>query len=368
MKSSSVQLELIHITQKLTGYKTVTGNHSQADKCLSFIESYLKDAAGLHFDRIVKNGFHSLLISTQSDYKKSFDLILHGHIDVVPAEGEQFVPKVVGNRIYARGAADMKGGVAALLTFMKYDAIASGKNILLVLTSDEEIGGINGTGYILKAKSIKGSFFISAEGERDWLIKSKQKGVVMAKITANGVGEHSSYTWKGKNAILELIDIYKDVESLFPHKSDSANWYTTINMGKIQGGTAINSIPDTAEALIDIRFCSPWKTPEEVYKKVESVVEKHKGKIKQIMTAHPMNTDDKDSSVRKLNKIAQTVLNTSRSLFFKNHGTNDARYAAELNIPAVAFGPIGKNYHAKKEYVDTTSIETFYTILKKFIE
>jgi succinyl-diaminopimelate desuccinylase len=61
-------------------------------------------------------------------------------------------------------------------------------------------------------------------------------------------------------------------------------------------------------------------------------------------------------------------LHKKNDLYFQNHGTNDARFAADADIPAVGFGPVGDNYHAKNEYVSVESLELYSKILDQFIK
>lgn len=362
-----MQKRLIWLTKKLITFKTITGNKKEIYKSFTFLKKYLQD---LSIKEISNNGFSSLLISNyQIKQSFAYDVILHGHIDVVPAtDNLQFIPVVKGNKLFGRGALDMKGGLACMIELLKQSKKIN-KKILLMITSDEEIGGTNGTEYLLKNLGYTGKFFITGEGEKDWLLKYKQKGVLMINLKVKGKGEHSAYTWIGENAIKKLFSIYLEIEKLFPEdKTNKDHWYSTINLGKISGGLAVNSIPETAEAEIDIRFCSPWKTYKEILKKIQDIVLKYKGaKISIKYATDPMNTSLNNPHLQKLNELLKKTLNSKKDFYFKNHGTNDARFASQVNIPAVGFGPIGKNYHAKNEFVYIKSLSTYYKILNQFI-
>lgn len=360
--------KLIWLTKKLITFKTITGNKKEVNKSFVFLKRYFH---GLFIKEINHKGFDSLLVSNYQ-IKKSivYDFILHGHIDVVPATDDiQFIPVVKGNKLFGRGALDMKGGLACMIELLRQFKKLN-KKILLMITSDEETGGINGTEYLLKNLGYKGKFFITGEGEKDWLLKYKQKGVLMITLKVKGKGEHSAYTWIGENAIKKLFSVYLKIEKLFPEdKKTKDHWYSTINLGKISGGLAVNLIPETAEAEIDIRFCSPWKTYKQIFEKIKKVVSKYKNtKISIKYATDPMDTDLNNPYLKKLNELLKKTLNSKKDFYFKNHGTNDARFASQLNIPAVGFGPIGKNYHAENEFVYTKSLRTYYKILGNFIK
>lgn len=361
--------ELIKLTKKLITFRTVTGNYRETKRAFNYIKKYLRS---LHIKEYESNGYKSLAISNTSITKKKFDFIFHGHIDVAPVkDNKEFVPYVKNNRIYGRGSLDMKGGVACLLYLMKQIELKSlrSKKILLLLTSDEERGGSNGTEYLLKKIGFRSHFFLTAEGEKNYSIKVKQKGVLMIKLKSYGKGEHSAYTWVGKNAITQLFETYKKIELLFPPNfSDKKHWYTTINLGKVTGGLAPNSIPDFAEAEIDIRFCEPWQSPEEILSAIHKVIGKNrKIVVEPLYKTAMMNTNIKNPFIKALNSIAKKKFNLSDDLYSLNHGTNDARFASECGIPAVAFGPVGSNYHTSGEYVLVDSLVNFYRTLNEFI-
>lgn len=363
----SVKQEIIELTKKLISFKTITGNSKEVDRAFVYLQNYFKQT-GLVVRKFTKNSYSSLVIANQKGDIDNFHLLLHGHIDIVPGLNSQYTPQIKNKRLYGRGALDMKGGLATLVVFMKnLNKEGINKKIALLITSDEEKGGENGTRYLLETVGYRGRFFITAEGEKNFLLKNEQKGVLMLKLSVKTRGEHSAYTWKAKNAILELLELYQKIAKLFPHKQDSKHWYTTINLGKIQGGLAVNSIPDYAEADIDIRFCDPYATPETIFNKIRKIIAKKSNvATKIIYKTNPMKTPSTNKQLMLLNNLAKQELNFKKDLYFKNHGTNDARFASKLKIPAVGFGPIGDNYHAQNEYVLIDSLEAYYNIINKF--
>lgn len=106
-----MEKELVELTKKLISYRTVTGNRNETRKCIGYIRRYLK---GLHIKEFSSNAFRSLVVSNvpfTSD--KRYEVMFHGHIDVVPADDkEQFNPIESNGKVFGRGALDMKGGVA----------------------------------------------------------------------------------------------------------------------------------------------------------------------------------------------------------------------------------------------------------------
>jgi succinyl-diaminopimelate desuccinylase len=359
--------KLIELTKKLVAFKTVTGRFKEIEKAFGYIKKYLD---GLYIKEYESGGFKSLVISNMPQKRQIFDLILHGHIDVVPASSEdEYTARVVNNKIYGRGALDMKGGLACLIYLMK-KYVNSPRKLLLLITSDEEVGGTNGTQYLLNTLKLKGNFFITAEGEKKFYLKTEQKGVFMFKLMAQGIGEHSAYTWKGANAIHKLYEVYKNIEKLFPHNiKDKKHWYSTINLGTIKGGLTRSSIPDYAEAELDIRYCGKHVNNNSIESLIKTAIRPYREVTYQELYSTPlMKTDIRNPLLRKLNTISKYILHKKNDLYFQNHGTNDARFAADADIPAVGFGPVGDNYHAKNEYVSVESLELYSKILDQFIK
>jgi len=359
--------ELIKLIMDLIRFETVTKNQKSVKESFGFIKNYLKESK-LFLKEYQKNGFFSLAISNcQVDFSKKYNIILHSHIDVVPpSEENQFIPKVKEGKIFGRGALDMKGGLGVLIYLMKRIP-KTDKKIILLITSDEEIGGENGTNFFFKELGLRGDFFLTAEGEKDYLLKVKQKGVIMFKLKTKTKGGHSAYQWLSENAIVKIIKGYEKIKRLFPKKNVKDYWYSTINLGLIKGGTAVNSIPNEAEAGFDIRFCEPWQSSDEIIDKLKKIIQKEGLNFELIYKTEMMVTDIKNFYIANLHNIAKKELNIKKDLYFKNHGTNDARFANMVGIPSVGFGPIGDNYHAPNEFVYVESLVKYFNILKKFV-
>jgi len=361
---------ILYLTKELVRLETVRENRQNIDMAFLLIQRYLK---GCYFKKITCKTINSVIVSNVNIDRniRDFDLILHGHLDVVPAnDSRQFQPFEKEGRLYGRGALDMKGGLACLVELMKnINEISRAKKICLLITSDEEVGGECGTKHVFEKIGLRGKFFITAEGEKNYLLKYQQKGILVLKMESFGKGEHAGYTWAGRNAIEQLFSAFQEVKKLFPVRKNKDHWYSTINLGKINGGLAFNSIPAYAEAQIDIRYCQPWRDSEQIFQKIKDRLGPFGKKIivkKDYQTAM-MITDLHNDKLQLLYKTIKANVKTPKNIFFKNHGTNDARFASTVGIAAVGFGPVGGNYHTQDEYVVIKSLQDYYIILKKFL-
>ncbi len=179
-------------------------------------------------------------------------MILNAHLDVVPAPPRQFRPRRAGDRLFARGAQDMK--LSALVQAYVFRELAAGlpDPIALQLVTDEEIGGRDGTLHQLE-QGVRGEFVII--GEHSGLdIVTESKGIITATLRAAGHGGHSAYQWLGDNALVKLLRSVDSVLARYPVATEEV-WRTTVNLARVQTpNQARNQIPELAEAWLDIRF------------------------------------------------------------------------------------------------------------------
>jgi len=354
INKKKLEKELIALTGKLISFETVTDNKKEIEKCFNFIKKQLKN---FFIKEYIFNGKKSIAISLAKK-KKKFNIILIGHLDVVPAEKKDFKPRTKSGKIYGRGSADMKAGVAISILILKN---LRPKNVLLLLTSDEEIGGHNGTNYL--AKKYKGDFVLSPEAGKGG-ITTKEKGVIWLKIKAKGKANHASTPWLGSNAIEKLISTYQEIKKMFPEikakDSFEKKWQKTINLGMIKGGSsAFNKIPDEAEAGIDIRY-SEKSNPDKIIKIIKRVAKKNNCSV-QIIEKEPMLLTKENRYLKLLKKISGIK---EKSEF----GSSDVRYFSNKGISAVDFSVTGGNWHAEDEYVNIKSMLKIYKVIEKFIQ
>ena len=169
---------------------------------------YVLDFVGPGFDvrRFESGGKPSALVyalCSEGPGDVTFDVILNAHLDVVPADAEGFQPRRDGDRLYARGAQDMK--ISALAEALAFRELAASlpRPVALQLVTDEEVGGRNGTRHQL-ARGVRGRFVII--GETSGLrIVTESKGMLGVNLRAEGHGAHSAYQWLGRNALVALM-------------------------------------------------------------------------------------------------------------------------------------------------------------------
>jgi succinyl-diaminopimelate desuccinylase len=358
--------KLLELTKSLIRFKSTENRPEELERIVDFVENYFKKT-GLFIRRFGSQGKPSIVVTFKKN-KKIPKVFLNGHLDVIEAEDKDFIPRLKRNRLYGRGAGDMKGAVACLMEVMREFAKAGKKSSLgLMLTCDEEIGGENGVGFLLNKKGYKSNLVICPDGGSLFKIIIAEKGFFRFKIEAKGKSCHSSRPWKGDNAIEKLIEAYLEIKKMFPRITIKDNWKETINLGKFFGGEAVNKVPDFAEMELDIRFCEE-NNSKSIYQRISKIVSNTKGlKIKTFKKGSVLFTPKSNFYFKGYRKICENVLNKKVELS-KEHGASDARYFAEKKIPVIIHMPNIKNIHAKNEWLDIKSQEKYYQILKKFLE
>jgi succinyl-diaminopimelate desuccinylase len=355
----------------LTQLISIVSTHERANNAglfevVEYVESLFVHHSDVYITRYEYNGYPSVVISNTRDTE--VDIIFSGHLDVVDGPAELFIPRVDDDWLYGRGAMDMKSGVAAMISvFMQY--AATGPKMALLLTTDEEIGGFNGTKELLDTAGYRAAVAIVPDGGYHHAhIANKEKGIMRAHITATGVSAHASRPWQGANAIHNLISALIDIEILqtsFQQQALELDWYTTFNLSQIRGGEAMNSVPSLAVADYDIRYIES-DTPEQLTNALQSICSRHDEVALTISVIAPnVYVDPNNSYIQQYRTAIKAV--GEKSELTKDFGASDARFFAEHNIPVILSQPYGLDWHSDNERVSIHSLDTFEKILSYFV-
>lgn len=366
-----MQNEILELTKKLIGFKTITGNAKEAAACYDFINSYF--APEISTGKIIakeynSGSFRSLVISNADILK--YDIILNGHIDVVGAEDKDFIPVIKEGRLYARGAADMKSQVAAMMFIFKEVVNNSNidKKIALMLTSDEEIGGKAGVNYLLNDIGYRGKIVITPDGGENFELNIKEKGVFWIKVVAEGKPAHGSRPWLGDNAVLKLLKFYQEIEKKFPPLGKGKALYkdgVSVNLGKIQGGKSVNAVPENAEIYLDFRYSEKFGK-NKILAAVKKLARKFGLKFEIIEDAESSEIDPKNYYLKMFKKIAEKEIGRKVKII-KSTGSSGTHFFSQKNIPAIITAPDYGNIHGAGEWVEIGDLVKLYNIIRQFI-
>jgi succinyl-diaminopimelate desuccinylase len=326
---------------------------------------YVLDFVGPGFtvERFESNGKPSALV--YAGERRRFSVILNGHLDVVPGTPEQFVPRLEGNRLYARGAHDMK--VSALVEAQIFGELGSSLPIALQLVTDEEVGGRDGTLHQLE-QGVEADFVIIGEQSALRLV-TDSKGIIGANLQATGRTGHSAYPWLGDNALGKILRSVDNILARYP-VPDEEVWQTTVNVARISTpNQARNQIPAQAEAWLDIRFPPQeaeldGRTASEVADYLRTLCVD--GVSVEVIYADPPHKADR--SRPEVLSLQQAARNQGfDGDFLRKHGAADGRFYYQRGIDAVIFGIGGDGLHGPAEYVDVNTIEPYYRALREFL-
>jgi succinyl-diaminopimelate desuccinylase len=290
-------------------------------------------------------------------------VVFHGHLDVVPGRPEQFEPHVHNDRLFGRGAYDMKGGLAAMMCALKdvdrQDRVA----VQFVCVPDEESEELDhrSTDAVI-AGGLRSDFAITGE-PTDLHIGVEAKGVLAMWIEVHGRSAHSSTPWLGENAVLKAIDVFRTIESLaFSRESSEMFDRPSINLGRIQAGDAVNKVPDECEMAVDIRYL-PGQDPEEILDQVRKIPGLD---VTRTFIHPPVRVSRTNPYVLALRESVKRSI-TGEALSVGREGASDAAAFLAVGIPAVEFGPAGEGHHGPEEWVSVSSLARYRRALGDFV-
>ena len=290
-------------------------------------------------------------------------VVFHGHLDVVPGRAEQFSARVEGDRLIGRGAYDMKGGLAAMLCALRDVAGQDDVRVRMVVVPDEESEELDerSTDAIV-ARGLGGDFAITGE-PTDLHIGIQAKGVLAMRIAVHGRAAHSSTPWLGDNAVLKAVDVFRTIETL-PFSRESSEMYDrpSINLSRIEGGDAMNKVPDLATIAVDVRYL-PGQDPGDILAQVRAIP----GIDVSRTFIHPaVGVSRHDPYVRGLCDAARRSIQGEVTSVGRD-GASDAASFIEAGISAVEFGPTGGGHHGPEEWVSLRSLAEYRRALVEFV-
>jgi succinyl-diaminopimelate desuccinylase len=349
------------LTERLITYDTSTLEGMQA--AAGFVKGWL-EARDVEVTGAMFNG-RPVLAATVGPETGPV-IVLHGHLDVVPARPEQFTPRVEGDRLYGRGAYDMKGGLAAMMCAVRELAGQGAVRVHFVCVADEETEEIEqrGSDYLVE-KGYTGDFAITGE-PTNMHIGIQAKGVLAMRIEVTGTAAHGSTPWVGDNAVVKAVDVFRQIESLpFARESSELFDRPSINLGRIVGGDALNKVPDLCVIEVDIRYL-PGQDAREIRASVEALPDTH---VIRVFHRHPAIVDRDNLFVQALaGAISRVAAPVSERLGVGRDGASDAISFLEAGVPAVECGPVGDGHHGPEEWVSIRSLRQYRRTLVEFVK
>ncbi len=306
-----------------------------------------------------------------------------GHTDVVPPgplnewNSPPFEPTVRENKMYGRGTADMKGGIAAFITalerFIQNHPDHKG-SIAIMLTSDEEGIATNGVVKVvevLEKRQEKIDWCLVGEPSSDQkvadVIRVGRRGSLCAKLTVYGIQGHVAYPELACNPIHQFA---KALELLTTEEWDQGNDYfpaTSLQVSNINSGTgAENIIPGHMDLQFNLRFSTELNETT-IKSRVAAILDQFdfKYEISWRLSGNPFLTQPGEL-ISATHQAIQEVMGYEPK-DDTGGGTSDGRFIAPTQAQVIELGPLNESIHKINEHIDLNDLENLSKIYEKIL-
>jgi succinyl-diaminopimelate desuccinylase len=364
------RLDVIDLFLKLLSAESITPDDGGL---LSYIERYL---ANFEATWINEGGVKNLFLTQK--FGEGKHLCFAGHVDVVPSgdgwESNPFVPMIKDGYIYARGAQDMKSGVAAFVQAVRDSAENFSGRLSLLLTSDEEGEGTYGTQIVLKhLKEIDllPDYCIIAEPTCEEVfgdaIKIGRRGSINGYLTLHGKQGHAAYPEKAINPIHNIASILPKIAGYDLDEGDENFAPSKLVITDIRAGMEVTNVtPNRLKMMFNVR--NSTKTTQEILRSfIDEVFLGLDYELILEQGSYPFVTNSDSYIVNQLRNTIREVTGVETKLSTAG-GTSDGRHIAPYGIEVVEFGVINDRIHALNERTSIQEVESLYNIFVKIVE
>ncbi|WP_457913720.1 succinyl-diaminopimelate desuccinylase [Candidatus Gillettellia adelgis] len=315
---------------------------------------------------------------------KGKTLVLSGHTDVVPAGDEKrwhnppFSPIIRNGILYGRGAADMKGSLAAMVVaaerFVAARPTHSGR-LAFLITSDEESHATHGTVKVvevLMARNERVEYCLIGEPSSTYrigdVVKNGRRGSLNANMHIYGVQGHIAYPHLADNPIHHAIPALNELMSIKWDDGNTCCSPTNMQISNIQAGTGANNmIPSKLSVQFNFRFGLAL-TDALIKKRVEALFARYRLNYsikwylsgKPFLTTHGALVDAVVNAVQHYSELTPQLLSTG--------GTSDGRFIAQMGAQVVELGPMNATIHKVNECVNAADLQLLSRMYQRIIE
>ena len=359
----------LELTQDLISRRSVT----PADEGCQDVMSRRLEAAGFRIERL-RYGIVDNLWARRGT--ESPVLCFAGHTDVVPTgpleewKSDPFLPVVRDGVLYGRGAADMKSGLAAMVTASEQFVREYPKHkgsIAFLITSDEEGPSVDGTKKVMET--------LNARGEKiDWCIvgepssekaigdtiKIGRRGSFSGRLTVHGVQGHVAYPQLADNPVHSFAPALAELVARVWDQGTEHFQPTTFQISNFNAGTgAPNVIPGELKARFNLRY-SPVQTLDGLKEQVEGILRKHgvKFTIEWYLSGEPFYTSPGVFSEAVSKAVAE--VRGAAPTYSTGGGTSDGRFIAPTGAQVVELGVVNASIHKVNENVRVAEIDALH--------
>jgi succinyl-diaminopimelate desuccinylase len=366
--------ETITVLKKLVSINSVNPdieNGNNEIEVSNFIVEYLKKAGlEVHTQNVKDGRFNVVGILKGSGEKKG--LMFNGHTDTVGIRNmtiDPLKPVIDNDKLYGRGACDMKAGIAAMMVTLKTFADSKSNlkgDLALSTVPGEEFDNV-GARKLVEGFSFSKPIGAIIVGEpTDLQLAIKHKGFINIEIETKGKAAHGSVPEKGIDAIEKMAKIVVKLEEMKETASKKHNellGQPKIHTSTIQGGREWSVIPDQCILKIEVRTIPEYKT-EDAMKDLHKIIAELSSKDPNLkastnifLDGEPLDTSPNEPIVKSLAQVYEKLKGTKLPVIGVPYGTEAPIFAKGFKAPTCVMGPGDiKQAHTSDEYVNTNEV------------
>jgi len=351
-KIDAMRGEIVSMLQSLVRTPSITGDEAKVGQ---LVADFCRDL-GLAVQIVEAEPNRPNVIARWDSGLPGPSLLLNDHLDIVPPgplenwSHPPFAAEIANGRVYGRGTIDTKSGLTTILMATKAAreiGLPICGQLTLVFSCDEEVGGAKGMQFLCRNGYIKADMAVVAE-PTTMQVEIATKGRLNLEITTRGVATHGARPWLGHNAIEDMVEVIAGLRllaRLLEGRSHPLLGRATLSVGRIDGGTVPNMVPNKCVLGLDRRVL-PSETPEAAEAEIQAILDELKVKIpgfdasmKRLVWWPGYVLDQGAPIVRVACKAFETVMGRQPTVAGKDAGTDASWINVLGQVPVVMFSP-----------------------------
>ncbi|TFG12486.1 M20 family peptidase [Candidatus Thorarchaeota archaeon] len=369
---------MIKLAQQLVSINSESPPGREEDVA-KYLREFMKNQ-GISCRSVGPSSRPNLLFSTHDG--ETGDLVLHGHMDTVPAGNidqwshDPFSGAIESGRLYGRGACDMKGPLATLAeTLICYKEEKHKTPLLMLATSDEE-SGCSGAEEVAKSGILKGVTYGVCAEPTSLNVLVGEKGMLWTKILATGKSAHGSRPNEGINAIdLCMRATSLLLETEYASEPDDVMGEMTVNLGIMKGGVKINVVPSDCESHLDMRLVK-GQTIEGIMGAMQQVLDdarlSDRVEIEYIHGKPAVITPRNSKIVERAVSSVESIVGLKSDMKAATYGTDCSVLQPKIGIINIICGPGSiEQAHQPNEFIEIEQMEhavdVYLDIARQFV-
>lgn len=366
--------ETLELVKRLVACRSLTPDDGG---CLDLVASRLT-RAGFRAERIDRRRVRNLW----ARHGTTVPLVcLAGHVDVVPPgpvdrwTSDPFTPVERDGHLYGRGVADMKTGVAALVTAAERFVSAHPDHrgsIAILLTSDEEGDAVDGTAAVVDVLRSRGETIDAcilgeptSSAHLGDTMRNGRRGSLHGVLTVKGVQGHVGYPAQARNPIHMAMAPLAELAATQWDQGDEYFAPSSFQVSNLHAGTgAANVIPGTLEAVFNFRF-SPASPADTLKSRVHAILDRHGVEYDLEWTLSSLPFIAPRGRLLEMMSAAVYGVTGMTPELSTGGGTSDGRFLIDISKELVEFGPVNASIHAVDEHVRVADIEPLSAIYER---